>query len=214
MGEGGGGTDGRVLRRQRNRTAVLDAFLALLDDGDPRPTGQAIAARAGVSVRTVFHHFSDLEEIFAQAGTIVLGRLLVDLDPVDPALGFDDRLDAFVTRRAHLLEILHPVAQAARLREPFSPQLRHNRDLLLARLRRQLEDAFAPELDALGPHPRLVVTDALAVGTSWSTWYSLREQLLLTPAEAAERLASTVAHLLAPVELARTSVPPLPEPPS
>ena len=58
-------TDGRVQRGERNRTAIVDALLALLEAGNAKPSARAIAEHAGCSVRTVFQHFDDMEVLYA-----------------------------------------------------------------------------------------------------------------------------------------------------
>jgi TetR/AcrR family transcriptional regulator of autoinduction and epiphytic fitness len=181
MGERRGGVDGRVLRRRRNRTAALDAFLSLIDDGDLRPTAQAIASKAGLSV---------------------LQRLAPDLEPIDGDLSRDERLELFALRRTRLLEALHPVAQAARPREPFSDQLRDNRDMLNARLRAQTEGAFACELAGLPARHRQLIADTLALSTEWGTWYLLREELHLTPEQAGQRFRVLLNQLIEPADFA------------
>ena len=57
-------TDGRVRRGARNRDALVDALLGLLEDGIPKPTAREIAERAGVSLRTVFAHFDEVESLY------------------------------------------------------------------------------------------------------------------------------------------------------
>ena len=67
--------DGRTARGQRTRSAVVDALLALQEEGDLEPTAQRVAARAGVALRTVFGHFSDMETLWAQAGERELAKI-------------------------------------------------------------------------------------------------------------------------------------------
>src|SRR5262245_25381740 len=45
--------DGRALRSERSRRAIVDAMLAWVDDGVAEPTAQQIADRAGVGIRSV-----------------------------------------------------------------------------------------------------------------------------------------------------------------
>ena len=40
--------DGRVLRGERNRQAIVDALLALYEEGVLRPSANEVAERAGV----------------------------------------------------------------------------------------------------------------------------------------------------------------------
>ena len=57
-------TDGRVLRGARTRSGIVQALLDLLNDGVLAPTAAQIADRAGVSVRSVFQHFADMEALY------------------------------------------------------------------------------------------------------------------------------------------------------
>lgn len=58
-------SDGRTLRAERTRAAIIDAHMALMLEGDPQPTARRVAERAGVSLRTLWGHFADLEALFA-----------------------------------------------------------------------------------------------------------------------------------------------------
>ena len=51
----------------RTRTAVVDALLTLNARGHLRPTARDIAAEAGVSLRSVYVHFDDLEALFVES---------------------------------------------------------------------------------------------------------------------------------------------------
>ena len=59
-------TDGRVTRGARNREAIVDALLACYEAGLLRPSLPEVAARAGVSVRSVHNHFADVEALRAE----------------------------------------------------------------------------------------------------------------------------------------------------
>src|SRR5690349_10559438 len=110
--------DGRIARSQRTREAVVKALLALLSDGNPRPTAREIAERAGVSLRSVYVHFDDVEDLFCEAarqeGQAIAG-LLRELPTDGP---FDARVDAFLDQRVRVFEALAPVRRAAVLQEP------------------------------------------------------------------------------------------------
>jgi AcrR family transcriptional regulator len=56
-------TDGRTARSHRSRRAIVDAMRALHAEGDLRPTAPRIAERAGVSLRTVWQQFTDMETL-------------------------------------------------------------------------------------------------------------------------------------------------------
>ena len=57
-------TDGRVLRRERNRAEIVDALLALLREGHVEVSAAQIAERARLSERSVFRYFDDLDDLY------------------------------------------------------------------------------------------------------------------------------------------------------
>jgi len=112
--------DGRTLRAERTRRAVIDAHLALLLEGDPQPTASRVAARAGVSVRALWSHFRDLEQLFAAAGEKTLEVQYAGFAPVPAGLPLDERVELFCRQRARMLESIAGASRAAQIRLPFS----------------------------------------------------------------------------------------------
>ncbi|MEJ6739489.1 MAG: helix-turn-helix domain-containing protein [Actinomycetota bacterium] len=55
--------DGRTARRDRGRTAVLEAALELFEEENLEPTPEQIALRAGVSARSVYRYFEDRDQL-------------------------------------------------------------------------------------------------------------------------------------------------------
>src|SRR5690242_15042648 len=67
--------DGRRLRAERGRAAVVAATLELVDGGNPVPTFADIAEVSGVSERTIFRYFPDREALFGAVATEVFPRI-------------------------------------------------------------------------------------------------------------------------------------------
>ena len=189
--------DGRTARAMRTRRAVVDAFLALLGEGDLRPSGERIAERAGVSLRALWANFTDLETLYAAAGQRQLERQWEMARRIDPVLPLDRRVEALCRQRAQILEFLAPVARAAQLREPFSPQLRANRFRQYEVAKEELAELFATELSAAGPNA-VELLHALVGATTWPAWSALRDDLQLSAAAARQVMARTVRALLSP----------------
>ena len=63
------------MRTERTRQAIIEAYTDLLGEGDHSPSAQAVAARAGVGLRTVYNQFADIETVRAEAGAAVYERL-------------------------------------------------------------------------------------------------------------------------------------------
>jgi AcrR family transcriptional regulator len=189
--------DGRVARAVRTRRAVADAMLALMDEGDLRPTSKVIAERAGVSERTIFQHFSDLEALFSAAADRIGERIGADARKVPVDGAFETRLAAYVHEVAYLNEAMAFVRRASRLHEPYSPviqeALRRNRSIR----RRVGERVFATELDALpSAGVRERVTHAITLLSLWSSWENMRVHLGLDRAEARRTLKESLRSLL------------------
>ena len=188
--------DGRTARAQRTSRAVVDALLSLIEDGDLRPTGPRIAERAGVSLRSVFQHFNDLESLFAALGAREIERLADLAAPLAIDQSLDERLAAFVGQRAKILEAITPVRRASLLQEPFSAELRQTRDAILRLGRAEVARVFSRELDALGEE-REVVLDALDAASTWSFWDVLRSQQGRQAEDAAAVLHLVLSSILA-----------------
>ncbi|MEU5789818.1 TetR/AcrR family transcriptional regulator [Micromonospora purpureochromogenes] len=187
--------DGRSARAERTRTAIVDAHLALIDEGDLRPTGERIAERAGVSLRTLWTNFKDMETLFAATGRRVSERQESMVRPISPELPLTRRIGEFSTQRARMLEVLAPSARASALREPFSPQLRRNREGNIARVRGEIETVFGPELAHAGPG-REQLLDALTVASTWSAWSMMRDAMGLDVEAARATLTRILGALL------------------
>jgi AcrR family transcriptional regulator len=189
--------DGRVARSHRTRRAIVDALRALHVDGDLRPTAPRVAERAGVSLRTVWQHFQDLETLFFEAGRRDLEIAGLFVDPIDQDLPREQRVAEVAEQRARMFEAMAPVWRAARLQEPFSPQIQTNRERLLMLGREQLETVFRAELDRRRGRARSRLRTALELTTGWAAWESLRTDLHLDPDEATATMIMLLSRLLA-----------------
>jgi AcrR family transcriptional regulator len=187
--------DGRSARSERTRRAIVAAHLGLIDEGDLKPTGERIAERAGVSLRTLWTNFKDMETLFAATGELVKERQDSMYRPISPDLPLTERVEEFCRQRTEVLEMLAPSARASQLREPFSAQLRKNRAGNIARVRVQLEEVFAPEITMAGAG-REQLLNALTVASTWSAWSMMRDELHMAIDDAREVMSRTVAALL------------------
>jgi AcrR family transcriptional regulator len=178
--------DGRTARAARTRDAIVEACLELIDEGDLRPTAPRIAERAGVSVRSVFQHFDDLEALFSAVGDKVRVRLGPLLAPIDPAVPLPQRAAALVAQRSAVLEELTPVLRAALVHSTASPTISRQFEGGYAFFRDQVRQVFAPELTATSDRDQLET--ALVALLSWSTWETLRAGQGLDPTQATRSL--------------------------
>jgi TetR/AcrR family transcriptional regulator of autoinduction and epiphytic fitness len=186
-----------VSRSERTRAAVVDALLALINGGNLRPTGREIADEAGVSLRSVYVHFDDVEQLFCEAAVRHHERMEALYTPWHVSGSLDERITALVERRRAIFEEGAQVRRAAVLQEPFSPVLGRVLDVGRHALRAEIEGVFATELGMVpdGERPRLRA--ALEIATSPGTWDVLRAHQDLSPDEAAALVSDMVRATLA-----------------
>ena len=185
-------TDGRLLRTERTRGVVVEALLDLLQEGEVDPTARQVSDRSGVSMRSIFRLFEDVDALHAAAIAANLERV-AHLFAAPTATGpVDDRVAALVAQRRRLYETIAPVRRAAIRLAPRSAVIAAELGRSDAVLRNQLAPLFAPELHALHPKRRDEVTEALDAVTSWETWDRLRTAQRLDAAAAAGIVTSMV----------------------
>src|SRR5690606_11550357 len=131
----------RSLRRDRNREAVVAALLDLYREGDLTPSTEAIAARAGISARSLFRYFEDAEALVRTA----IARQQQHLAPLMaveiPTSGpLAHRVDRFVDARVRLLEGMGEVGRVARSLAPRQPLVLAELARIRGTLRRQLAE--------------------------------------------------------------------------
>ena len=143
-------TDGRVLRRERNRAEIVDALLDLLREGHLDVSAATIAQRAGLSERSIFRYFDDLDDLYRAVCAVQFERERKHAEIDSFRTGSTaDKIDHFVAQRIRLFTSVGNVGRASRVfarhNLVIAKQLRRARTLL----RRQVADHFADELAAL-----------------------------------------------------------------
>lgn len=188
--------DGRHRRRVENLEAVVEATLELMSDNGALPTVAEVAERAGISQRSVFRYFDDVDQLTRAAvdARFRQGAALVGMpSPIPVAL--DDRLRELAASRSRLFEFLGPTARVVRTRLVDNPVLIESVERSRHALRSQLREVLAPELEAAGGEVTLA---ALDVVYSFEAWDLLRRDQGLSPEEAAAVLVAAASALLVP----------------
>lgn len=159
-------TDRRVLRGQRNRAAVVEALISLVEEGDLAPTANQIAERAGLSLRSIYHHFSDLESLQRAVADQYFTDLLEVYSPISTEGTLESRLASFGEHRLALFERTMPVYRSSLLTAVSSPGVADLISFSHDFLRVEVAQAFEPEL-ADGPPWRLDALDQIASIDGW-----------------------------------------------
>jgi TetR/AcrR family transcriptional regulator, regulator of autoinduction and epiphytic fitness len=188
--------DGRTVRAERTRQALVEALLALLSEGRLRPTAAEIAERAGVSERSVFQHFSDREALLEAVAREQYERVMPTIRPVDASLSLATRIDEFVAQRTTLYERASGVRRAALLMEPESDVVAG----WLTTVRRagaaEVERVFRREIEATPADEREPLRAALVAACAWGTFEALRFHQGLSVSRTRGALRTMVARLL------------------
>lgn len=187
--------DGRTLRGERTRTSIVEALIGLLHEGEERPTAKQIAQRAGVSVRSIFQHFDDLEGLYADLVKVQAARVEPLVQAMESGGDLTARCAALARQRAELFEAIRPIRHAVGTRARTSPVIAQRIRDLSARLESQVREQFAGELGDADGQMLAVAVDVLA---SFDAWDHLRSHHGLAPDEAEQVLRCSVERLLGP----------------
>jgi AcrR family transcriptional regulator len=190
--------DGRTARRDRNRLAVLDAVLELFGEGNLNPGVHEVADRSGVSLRSVYRYFEDLDELVTAAIDRHLDRTrpLFEMERLGEG-PLAERIDRFVERRMRLFESVRVIYRASRVRAANDPGVQD--DLLATQqwLADQTEQMFAPELADLRGEDADDTRRTLDLLTQFDALEHLRHRCGVDRDEACEYLRRTLRSVLA-----------------
>ncbi len=184
--------DGRRLRAERGRAAVVAATIELVDAGNPVPTFADIAEASGVSERTIFRYFPDRDALFGAVATEVFPRIAHCLVVTPPDGDLPTRAAALVAIRVELADRTAPLTRSVERLAPSSQLGAALLALRIDRLQEQVRRWFEPELTTAGPGAPALV-DVLLGAASIT---HLRE--LLDDDHVEPELTAAVVRLLAP----------------
>lgn len=189
--------DGRTARRDRNRDAVLDAVIELFTEGQVELVAADVAERSGVSLRSVYRYFDDLEALARAAIARQTERFAPLAALADDRSGtLDERIDRIIDVRLRLYEAVGATRRAAIQRAASNPILADQLERTRVLLDRQVEALFAPELDALEPKVRATVSPALDLLLTFESYDQLRRTRRLSGADTRRVLSATLTRLL------------------
>lgn len=191
--------DGRSARRERNADAVLEAVHDLFVETHELPTMEEVAARSGVSLRSVYRHFPDQRHMLLAA----LARRVRAVEP-DWQLtrlgrgSFDERLTTFVDHRFALYETSAPTFRAAYAARTRVEEIARQIDVRRRQIDEQARRHFA---DDLRGRPATAVEEILAcveVLSGFEAMETLHVQRGLSPAASRRVVLRGLRAVLAP----------------
>jgi AcrR family transcriptional regulator len=194
----GGGVDGRRAWRDRNRNAVVDALLDFYEEDNGSPGAQAIAERSGVSRRSLFRYFDDMDEL-CRAAIVRHSDRVSHLFEIR-GLGegeLEERIDRLVDQRVQLFEAIASVRRIARLRARTQPIIADEMARSGVLLRRQIERHFEPEMSMLNAAERRDTLAAVDVLMSFESFDLMRGAQGLSLARVGDAMRRALQSLIA-----------------
>jgi AcrR family transcriptional regulator len=163
--------DGRTLRRTRNRTAVITALLDMIREGDLHPGAAEIAERAGVSHRSIFRYFDDLDDLVRTA----IDQAFQDAQPLSRISNIgrgtlEHRVQVYVDERLALYQYVNGPMQVARMRASSIPAIDAEIAVVAEAFRVQIAQHFATELGAVPDAHRDDIVSAVLVLSSYDAY--------------------------------------------
>jgi AcrR family transcriptional regulator len=167
-------TDGRIIRRARNREAIIDAIMVLIHAGEVSPSMAEIAQLADVSERSIFRHFDTRESLLAAVIDRQMEVVASLLHEIPSTGSLAARTEVLVAERARLYEEITPMRRAAVRMASGSELVAGQLADAQGWLRDELEEVFGRELGRRPYAERRDLVAALGMATSWDAWDLLR----------------------------------------
>jgi AcrR family transcriptional regulator len=183
--------DGRRLRSERSKRAIVNACEKLLAQGILVPTAQKISDEAGVPIRTFFRHFEDMESLFRAIDEQLRIKYEHAILEVESDGTIASRITKVIDKRAKGYEENSAIfrstqAQLWRYKLLRKNYARHQKDM------RANLDKWLPELAHLDADLREVIYGM----TSFEMWDRLRTFQGLSVSRSKKIITSTITKLI------------------
>ncbi len=167
-------TDGRRMRSERTRQIVIEAYLDLLRSDLRMPTAAQIAAKAGISVRSIFERFSDLNALSLATADHAIIQAQAESAARDVDADRPTRIRSHILIRALACEKWLPLWRVILNTQQDVPDLRTRVVLTRYANIERMRLMYAPELSTLADAEREPLLKALATLISFESWDQLR----------------------------------------
>ena len=184
--------DGRRRRGQDSRARIVAAMLDIIRDGEVSPSADQVAAHAGVSLRTVFRHFEDMDSLYREMSGVIEGELRAIAEAPFRSADWRERVVELIERRGAAFERITPFKQASEALRHRSKFLNGDDSRLVAALRLILERELPPPVAQ--DRDLVEILDALL---GFETWSRLRRKQGLSEAATQAALEKAVRRLIA-----------------
>lgn len=184
--------DGRRERTDLTRRNLLSAARELILEGNYDPTAQAIAAHTGITRRTLFRHFPDMETLHSE---IILdaqdyAQSVMDEPFPTSTTRWQEQMAIVIERRVRIYEYLLPLYISAVYQSFRTNTSQDARRKVVRRRRARLKEILPSDLLS-----NALLVESLDAILSIEYWVTLREDQQLSVAKATRVLRYAVAQL-------------------
>jgi AcrR family transcriptional regulator len=195
--------DGRRQRSERTRQSIMEAYIELLREKPEIPTAAQIAARAGISTRSIFERFVDLQGL--SLATVDHAFAMGEAQAVVRNVDGDrpTRLRSHVETRAQTCERWLPVWRVVVANQGKLDELRNRIRFIRQAIVKRMELMYRPELEMLSAEERRDLLIALESLIDFESWGRMREGYGLSFEEACSVWMRIIDRMLPPTPPAR-----------
>jgi len=184
-------TDGRRQRSEASHERIVRAMLELVGAGQVTPGAEAVAARAGVGLRTVFRHFANMESLYQQIDAVMTAEIRPMVERPFSTGEWEAQLGELIERRIGIFERIMPFKIAADVHRHHSPFLAGQ----VAEMTREQRAALS-RLVPKDKRDDALFFESLDLVLSFETWRRLRKDQKLSLPRARHVLERLVGALL------------------
>jgi len=198
MGPPSSSPDGRRLRSERTKQSIMEAYIELLRERPEIPTAAEIAARAGISTRSVFERFVDLQRL--SLATVDHAFAMGEAQAVARNIDGDrqTRVRSHVETRAQTCEHWLPVWRVVIANLGRLDALRERVRFIRLAIVKRMELMYRLELEGLPAQERRDLLIALEALIDFESWGRMRESHGLSFDEACSVWMRMIDRLLPP----------------
>ncbi|WP_428667161.1 TetR/AcrR family transcriptional regulator [Reyranella sp.] len=190
--------DRRRLRSARTKQRIIEAFLELLQEGNPNPRVGEIASRAGCAARSIHERFVSVDELHGTAAEYAMNQAIALAPLASADADRQTRITAQVRTRAGTCERALRLWRLLLAGQSSSPGLRNKVTVARKMIGLRLEAMYRPELGTLPAaerHKLLVTLEAL---TDFESWALMREYHEMSFDDACDIWIGAIDRLLPP----------------
>ncbi len=150
---------------------MVEAALALVDEGVVDPSVEQLTARSGLSARSIFRYFEGLDDLRRAVIRSHFERVQPILDTANAADGsLDTRIKRFVDTRIRFNESIAGPARTAQARAHVAPVIAEDIQRYRQILDASVRSHFAPELKARAKAEAEDIVSLIDVLVSFDGW--------------------------------------------